>query len=346
MSRARHMIASLSGGPARIVLAVLACVLVAAIPAIVADAFVLKILTFVGLNAIVIIGLSLLFGYAGQASLGHAAFIGIGAYTSVFVTMKLGLPWLVGLGAAVILSGAGGLALAVPSLRLKGHYLAMATLGFGEIMGVVFVEAVPITGGTNGLYGIAPASIGPVSFSTPAAAYWLVWAVALGVLVLARNIVRVRPGRAMRALHGSELGAQACGVDTVRVKVQVFVLSAVLAGVSGALYAQLVGFISPTLFALDTSIVLVAMAVLGGTGSLAGPMLAAVALTLIPYVDALVPGLSRGVAETLQDWRDDIYGLVIILVMLYVPGGLGGALRRIRTQHGSQSTPEAAGEGS
>jgi branched-chain amino acid transport system permease protein len=158
-------------------------------------------------------------------------------------------------------------------------------------------------------------------------------------------MVRVRPGRAMQAVHGSELGAQSCGIDIVRIKVQVFVVSAVLAGVSGSLYAQLVGFISPSLFALDTSIVLVAMAVLGGTGSLAGPMIAAAALTLMPYVDALVPGLSRNVAESLQNWRDDIYGLVIILVMLYVPGGLAGALRRFRARRDAAAASASAGEG-
>jgi branched-chain amino acid transport system permease protein len=329
-------------GGAVLVVAALGVMLV---PLVVTDVFLLKVFTFVGINVIIVAGLSLLFGYAGQVSMGHAAFFGIGAFTSAFLTTKLHWPWLAAVVAAVAISALGGLALAMPSLRLKGHYLAMATLGFGEIMNILFVEAEPITGGTNGTYGIPPASIGPLTFSSPAAMYWLVAGIALTVLLLARNVVRLRPGRAMRALHGSESGAQACGVDPVRLKVQVFVVSAALAGVAGSLYAHLVGFISPSLFTLETSIVLVAMTVLGGTGSLAGPVLATAGLTLLPYVDALIPGLSRGVAEALQDWRDDIYGLTIILVMLYMPGGLAGASRRLSSRVRRGRAAAQAGQG-
>jgi branched-chain amino acid transport system permease protein len=299
-------------------------------PLLIDDRFVIKVLSFVGLNVITVVGLSILFGYAGQISLGHAAFLGIGAYTSAYVTAVLDWPWLSGVAAGALLAGTGGLLLALPSLRLKGHYLAMATLGFGEIMFVLFVEAEAITGGVDGFTGIPFASIGSFEFRTPAQNYWLVWGVALIVILLVMNMVRLRPGRAMRALHGSELGARACGVDIVRVKVEVFVFSAVLAGISGALYAHMVGFISPSLFTLHTSVILVAMTVLGGTSSLAGPILAAAGLTLLPYIDAIIPGVPSEVAEFIQDWEADIYGLTIILVMLFAPDGVAGLLRSIR----------------
>jgi len=299
-------------------------------PLIISDRFVLKVLTFAGINVVTVLGLSILFGYAGQISLGHAAFLGIGAYASAYVTTQLGWPWLSGVTLGATLAGIGGLLLALPSLRLKGHYLAMATLAFGEIMFIVFVEAEPITGGVDGFGGIPWPSIGAFEFDTAPLNYWLVWGIALLVLLLVYNMVGTRPGRAMRALHGSELGAQACGVDIVRIKVGVFVVSAMLAGLSGVLYAHLVGFISPSLFTLHFSVILVAMTVLGGTSSLAGPLLAAVLLTLLPYVDALVPGMPESVASFFQEWEADIYGLTIILVMLFAPDGIAGLLRGIR----------------
>lgn len=299
-------------------------------PLVIDDRFVIKVLTFAGINAITVIGLSILFGYAGQISLGHAAFLGIGAYTSGYVTVELGWPWFAGVTLGASLAGIGGLLLALPSLRLKGHYLAMATLAFGELMFIFFVEAEPITGGVDGFGGIPWPSVFGFEFNTPQLNYWLVWGIALAVLALVYNMVRMRPGRAMRALHGSELGAQACGVDIVRIKVGVFVISAMFAGVAGALYAHLVGFISPSLFTLHISVLLVAMTVLGGTSSLAGPVIAAVLLTLLPYLDALVPGMPESVATFFQEWEADIYGLTIILVMLFAPDGIAGLLRRIR----------------
>lgn len=297
--------------------------------------YVLKVLTFVGINTLIVLGLALLFGYAGQVSLGHAAFFGLGAYSSAWVTRTLELPWVVGLGAAILVTGIGGVLLAMPSLRLKGHYLAMATLAFGEIMRIAFVEAKGITGGPDGLSGIPYAAIGAFRFDTPQLNYWLVWGTVALALWLATNVVAGRPGRSMLALHGSELGTMASGVSITGLKVRVFTLSAVFAGVAGALYASAVGFVSPSTFSLHLSVILLAMAVLGGTRSLAGPLLAAVLLTLIPYADAVIPGLSREVMTVIQEWEADIYALVIILVMLYMPGGVAGLMRRIATRKGS-----------
>ncbi len=309
---------------------VLAVALLAAVPLLTDDRYLFKVLTFVGLNVIVVTGLALLFGYAGQISLGHAAFFGIGAYSVGYLTATRELPWLAAVAIGVALASVVGLLLSLPMLRLKGHYLAMATLAFSEILGVFFVEASSITGGNDGLRGIPFPSVGSFRIATPGASYLLVWGVAIIVVALAANLVRTRPGRALRAVHGTELGAQACGIDTGRLRVQVFTLSAGLAGLAGALYAGVVGFVSPTTFSLEFSVLLVAMVVLGGTGSIAGPVIACVALTLLPYVDALVPGLPREAVAFLQDWEADISGIVMIGVLLFAPGGVAGMFRRSR----------------
>ena len=305
-----------------------AVAVVTVLPLLVTDRFLLKVFTFAGINAVVVIGLALLFGHAGQVSLGHAAFVGLGAYTCAVCTVRLEWPWLLAFAASGAVAAFGGFLLALPSLRLKGHYLAMATLGFGELMTLAFREAEPVTGGVDGFGGIPFPSLGPFEIDEAASLYWLVWAVAGLALLALYNVTSQRPGRAMRALHGSELGAQACGVDIVGVKVRTFVVSALLAGLAGALYASVVGFISPSVFTLAASVTFLAMAVLGGTGSLAGPVAAAVLLTLLQYVDALIPGIPRETAQTIQTYQEDIYGLAIVLVVIFAPGGLARLWRR------------------
>jgi len=305
-------------------------VLMAVVPLLVQDRFLLKVFTFAGLNALVIVGLSVLFGYAGQVSMGHAAFVGLGAYTSAILTTRFEVPWALSFIAAGLVAALGGLVLALPSLRLKGHYLAMATLAFGELAALAFVEAEPLTGGVDGMGGIGFPAVGGLEFREPAMMYWLVWGVVGVAVLLAANLTALKPGLAMRALHGSELGATASGVDTVGVKVRAFVLSAALAGLAGALYASVVGFISPSVFTLNASVTFLAMAVVGGTGSLAGPLLASVVLTLLQYLDAVVPGISRDTAQLVQSFQEDVYGIAIMLVIVLAPSGIAGLVRRAR----------------
>jgi branched-chain amino acid transport system permease protein len=307
-----------------------AAVAIALVPVLTADRFLLKVLTFVGLNSLVVVGLAMLFGFAGQVSLGNAAFYGLGAYTCAYCVTRLHAPWPVAFLAAGLIAGLGGVVLAIPSLRLKGHYLAMATLGFGELMTLLFVEAEPITGGVDGFGGIPFPSVAGLEIKTAPGLYWLVWG-CVGVAVLAcSNIVRLGPGRSMRAIHGSPLGAQASGVDVTGVKIRAFTLSAVLAGLAGALYAGVVGFISPSLFTLSVSVTFLAMAVIGGTNSLAGPIIATALLTLLQYLDALIPGVSREFAQVVQSYQADVYAIAIILVVLFAPSGIAGALRVLR----------------
>ncbi len=318
----------LNSKPVRIAVPLVAAVLVAVAPFVVTDRFLLKVFTYAGLNVIVVTGLALLFGYAGQVSLGHAAFVGLGAYTCAILTTQYDVAWPLAFVAAGAVAAVGGLVLALPSLRLKGHYLAMATLGFGELMMLAFVEAVPLTHGIDGYTGIPLPRLGEMTLRSPAQLYWLVWGVAGVALLLSANLVSLRPGRAMRAMHGSELGAAACGIDLVGLKVRTFVISAALAGLSGALYASVIGFISPSVFTISASVAFLAMAVIGGSSSLAGPVAAAIVLTLVQYLDALIPGISRSTAQVVQAYTADVYGLAIVLIVLFAPGGIGALFRR------------------
>lgn len=303
--------------------------LVAAGPLLTDNRFLLKIFIFVGLNALVVTGMALLFGHAGQVSLGHAAFMGLGAYTCALMTTRFGAPWFLGFAAAGAVAALGGLVLALPSLRLKGHYLAMATLGFGELATLAFVEAEPLTGGVDGFTGIPFPAFGSFELREPSMLYWLVWGVVGVALVVSRNMTSLKPGRLMRALHGSESGAMASGIDVVGIKVRAFVISAAFAGFSGALYASVVGFISPSVFTTGASVTFLAMTVVGGTGSLAGPLVATTLLTLLQYLDALVPGVSREAAQVIQSYQGDVYGLAIIVVVILAPSGLAGLFRSL-----------------
>lgn len=319
----------------RIAVPLIAVAVVVVLPFVVTDRFLLKVFTYAGLNVLVVTGLALLFGYGGQVSLGHAAFVGLGAYTCAILTTTLHVAWPVAFVSAGAVAAVGGVVLALPSLRLKGHYLAMATLGFGELMTLAFIEAVPLTHGVDGFTGIPLPKIGAVTLKAPAELYWLVWGVAGLSLLLAANMVSLRPGRAMRAMHGSELGAAACGVDLVGIKVRAFVVSATLAGLSGALYASVIGFISPSVFTIAASVTFLAMTVIGGSSSLAGPVAAAIVLTLVQYLDALAPGISRETAQIIQAYESDVYGLSIVLIVLFAPGGIGSLFkRRARTGEG------------
>ena len=283
---------------------VLFALLMASLPLFISN-YEAKILVFAGINAILAIGLCLLMGYAGQISLGHAAFYGIGAYSSAILTTKYGASVWLGFLAAIVLSALVALLIGIPSLRLKGHYLAMATLGFGEIMSVLFNETDVITNGPEGIVSIPPISFGKFILVTAQHYYYLVWGIAILLLAVAINIIHSRVGRALRALHGGEIAAQAMGVNTSKYKIQIFVLSAVYGGIAGSLYAHFVNFINPSPFTLIYSIVLVLIVVLGGMGRIWGAVVGALVLTLLPEY-----------LRVFQEYNLIIYALILILMMV------------------------------
>ncbi|MBI2155933.1 MAG: branched-chain amino acid ABC transporter permease [Candidatus Rokubacteria bacterium] len=291
--------------------------LIALLPLAVPSRYYLNVMIFAGIHVLLTVGLNLVMGYAGQVSLGHAGFYGLGAYASGVLTVKYGVnPW-VAMAAALGLSLLVGLAIGIPSLHLQGYYLGMATLGFGIILHILFVELLPFTGGPSGLVGIPEISLLGVKLNTDTRYYYLVWVVVGAVLLFAFHLVDSRVGRALRAIQGDETAAALMGINTWLAKVRIFVTAAAFASVAGSLYAHYVTFLSPDSFGFGFSIDLIVMVIVGGTRSIWGSVLGAVLLTILPeYL--------RG----LKDYDILVYGAVVILVVMFVPSGIAGAIEQ------------------
>jgi branched-chain amino acid transport system permease protein len=287
-------------------------------PLFLQGSYFMNVLVFIGINTMLAVALNLLLGYAGQISLGHAAFFGLGAYISGILTTRFGLdPWV---ALAIAAAANGGLAFIIgfPILKLKGHYLAMATLGFGIIIYIIFNETVAITGGPSGLSGIPNIRIRSLVFDNDLRNYYLIWIITLVVMLLSINLSQSRIGRALRAIHDSEVAARVMGVNARILKVQIFAVSALISAVAGSLYAHTMTFISPTSFGFNFSVELVTMVIVGGLGSIYGSFLGAAILTVLPEF-----------LRVLQDFDIVVYGLMLILMTMYMPGGLISGLQKI-----------------
>lgn len=303
-------------------------VLIFALPFIISNNYYLSVLVIIGIHTTVAVGLCLLMGYAGQISLGHAGFYGLGAYASGILTSTYNIsPWVAILAGAIV-TGIIAYVMGIPIFRLKEHYLALATLGLGLIIHVIFVEEVELTGGPSGLSkSIPPLSIGNLVINTDSTFYFLVWAVALLAIIIANNVVHSRIGRALRSIHGSEFAAQSLGVDTGKFKLQIFALSAVYASVAGSLYAHYITFISPSPFGLMTSIQFMVMAVVGGLASIWGPIFGVTAITLLTeglktYVPLIYP-------QAGGEYEIVVFGLLLVVIMIFLPEGLTSGLVNI-----------------
>ena len=281
------------------------------VPLFIKGGYLLNVLLFVGIHTILAIGLNLLLGFAGQISLGHAAFFGLGAYLSGILTATYGVnPWLAMIIAAVVV-GVMAFMIGFPVLKLKGHYLAMATLGLGIIIYIAFNEAVDLTGGPSGLSGIPNLSLGSFIFDSDLKNYYLIWTFTLATMLLSINLAHSRIGRALRAIHDSEVAARVMGVNARLLKVQIFALSAAISAIAGSLYAHTMTFVSPASFGFNFSIELLTMVVIGGLGSIYGSFLGAALLTLLPEI-----------LRAFQDYDIVVYGLLLILMTMFMPGGL------------------------
>ncbi len=304
--------------------------LLALLPVFVRSSYLLTIMIFIGLHTILTAGLCLLMGYAGQVSLGHAAFYGLGAYASAIATARYGLsPWL-GLLLSMALTGGVALVIAWPIFKLKGHYLAMATLGFGYIIYIFFTEAASLTGGPSGLTGVPYLSIAGWAFDRDVRYYYLVWGVAAMVLMASLNIVNSRVGRALRAIHGSEVAAQSVGVNTARLKAQVFVISAVYAGLAGSLYAHYLTFVNPSPFGFHFSVMLVVMASVGGVATVWGAPFGAAMVTLL--TEALRAVVPRLLDRASGEYEIIAFGVLLMLVMIFMPQGVVQGLTEVYTR--------------
>jgi branched-chain amino acid transport system permease protein len=313
---------------------VLLALLVFALPAFIQEGYLLNVMVFVGIHSILALALNLLLGYAGQISLGHAGFFGLGAYISGILTATYSFnPWSAMLIAASVVTLLA-FAIGFPILKLKGHYLAMATLGLGIIIYIVFNEAVDYTGGPSGLSGIPNLSIGSYSFDSDIRNYYLIWTFALVAIGLSLNLVHSRIGRALRAIHDSEVAARVMGVNARLMKVQIFALSAALSAVAGSLYAHTMTFVAPASFGFNFSVELVTMVIIGGLASIYGSLLGAALLTVLPEL-----------LRAFQDYDIIVYGLLLIIMTMFMPGGLAKGLPQaasyLRTRFGRSSSKDA-----
>ncbi len=276
--------------------------------------YVFHVLIMMGIYSLLALSLNIIVGFAGLVSLGHAAFFGIGAYLSGILMIKgLGFP------AAFFLSGCAtavlGLCLALPALRVKDDYLAIVTLGFGIIIGLVFMN-LDITGGADGLVGIPPVSLfGKPLYSKPG-----FLGLVLGVLVIMiasmYSLKQSKIGRAWAAIRDNDVSAMFMGINVYAYKTMAFITSSFWAGLAGSLYAHYTAYINPHTFNMHTSIMILSMVVLGGIGSITGSILGAILLILLPEV-----------LRPLADYQDIFYGALLVAMMVFRPQGIMGRVK-------------------
>ena len=275
------------------------------------------------LHILLALGLNLIAGYAGQLSLAHAAFFGIGAYTTALLTLNQHWSFWLAAPIGAVVAGLVAVAIGLPTLRLKGPYFVISSMGFGEIVRLIFLNWQSVTRGPNGLPGIPapdPINLGFVklTFESRMESYYLILFVLFGVLILYYNLVNSRIGRALRAIRNDYIAAQVMGIHIAFYRILAFAGGAALAGLTGALYSGYIRFISPDTFTSGESINILIMMVIGGMGTIVGPIIGAVAITYL--------------LETMRvfaEYRLVIYGLLMFVVILYMPQGVAGMLESL-----------------
>jgi branched-chain amino acid transport system permease protein len=308
------------------------------IPAYLSNTYYLSVLAFMATRFMMALGLSLLVGQAGQISLGQAGFVGVGAYGAAILTTRLGLnPWLAMILAALVSALIAGL-VGMPTLRLKGYYLAMATLGVNEIIHILLVQLKGLTNGTDGISAIPSLSVGSLDLGGPKAYHLVAWGVALLMLRVSLNLTRSRVGRSLRALHRSEPAAQSLGVYTSFRKVQVFMVAAVFASIAGSFDAYYVNYISPESYTVTFSIILITAVIIGGLRTVWGALWGTLVIVILPEL----------LKRVNEDITNLVFGALLIAIMVLWQGRTQGlwqsvkALAARKAQHGA-APPRAEG---
>ena len=279
----------------------------------------LSVVILAGLSALAAVGLNLLVGYTGQISFGHNAFLGVGAYASAALTTELGWPPLVALATGLAATALVAIGVGVPTLRLRGHSLAIGTVALGVVAHVLFNEVKPITNGYLGIGGIPPLGLGSWTLESDVGYYYVTWALVVGSVWLCRRLVASRVGRALAAIRDNEAAARAVGIDVAEAKLQIFVLSALFGSVSGSLYANWVGFISPELYSLDQALFLIVILLVGGIGTFWGPVAGALTLTVLAEM-----------LRASKAFNQLLFGALLIVTLLFAPRGLMGFRAALR----------------
>jgi branched-chain amino acid transport system permease protein len=280
------------------------------------------LLSLLAIYALVALGLNLLMGYTGQIAAGHAGFLALGAYFTAIIGENLQwMPCPVTLLLAGIFTGAVGFLLGIPILRLKGFYIAMATIAFGVVVSEVILQWSSLTGGDDG-FSVPTAHIGGFVFDSDYKLYYLIVPITLIMTLLAKNLVNGYIGRAFIALRESEIAAQTIGIDLAMYKTIAFAISAFYTGVAGGLFAYLITYLSPDAFTIELSVDFVAMIVIGGMGSILGSIIGAVILT----------GMQQVLAGLL-DLQVLIFGISLIVFMIFMPKGITGMIYDLKDKY-------------
>ncbi|MEY8353340.1 branched-chain amino acid ABC transporter permease [Lachnospiraceae bacterium 54-53] len=292
----------------------MAAVITAAIlilPLLLPNNYIVQIVNMIGIFAIVGTGVNILTGYTGQLSLGQAAFYGIGAYTTTLLNTRFGLPFLVVLQVSILVTALFGVVLAIPALKVRGSYLALLTIGFGEIVRMVLVNWIDLTNGPAGVVGIEAPSVFGFRFDTLFKYYYLiVFFVFIGIMYQ-KWLMNSRTGRAFKAIRDDDKVAELTGINITEYKIRAFVLAAIYSAVAGVLYAMMVHYVSPDSFTGNDSNLFLWTAIMGGMGTVIGPVIGAVIMNILP--EAL---------RSMGDWRMVVYGIILLMVIIRYPGGI------------------------
>lgn len=304
-----------------------AALVVAVLPMVLTGSYWQTNLTICAINVLLTLGLDFILGCAGQLNLGQSAFYGIGAYASTLLVMKGGVPFWAAFASAVVLAGLAGMILALFAVRLRGHYLAIASLGFAVIVYQILLNWISLTQGPLGIYAIPPPpalvipGLPEISFRNPIALFYLVAGFTLLTYFILDQLVRSPIGETLAAIREDEISAASLGINAAGWKVFAFGIGAAVAGAAGCFYAPFVGTLVPDAFFITESFTILSMLIVGGMGTLIGPVCGAILLTLLPEL-----------LREAGDGRLVIYGVALTLVVLFVPGGLVQAARIIRAK--------------
>lgn len=305
-------------------------VLIALLPIVVTTQYVFTLLILLGIYSIITIGLSLLIGYAGQISIGHAAFYGIGAYMSAVLTTKFNMSaWL-----AIILGMMTTFLIAyfvgVRVLKLKGHILALATIAINIIVYTILNGWTEMTGGALGLGGIPKLNFLGIDLGNQVNFYYFVWIIVTLVIIFSGNLIRSNVGRILRSIHDSETGIEALGIQVSKYKVLIFAISATYASLAGSLYAHYIQFISPSTFNVPFSILLLVMVMVGGVHSIWGAMIGTVAIT---FLNEGIRYISHNYLHVSGEVEIIVYGFVIVVMMIFMPNGFVSLFDRFQKRN-------------
>ena len=281
------------------------------VPFVCPNSYIMQIILNILVYVILAMGLNLLTGFTGILSLGHAAFFGIGAYTSALLSTNFGLPFWFTLIAAIVITAVLSLLLAYPALKVKGTYLVLMTIGFGEVVRLLLVNWISLTNGPNGIVGISYPDFGFFKITNMNQCYYLAIIIVALLMAYMIRLMKSRVGRNLMAIRDDDQAAELVGIDVSQYKLKAFMISAAYCAIAGTLYAHTIRYISPDGFRADESQLILCCVIIGGIGTFKGPVIGAVLLMVLPEI-------FRG----LEDFRMVLYGIILMIVIIFFPGGI------------------------